>query len=240
MKHVYKQIKDQLIINDLNIEASRGSVIALCGGNGAGKSTVLRMLAGILQPTKGEITVCGHSWRKNRAVYAANIGYMPDDFRFSAGLTALETLSFWARLKGLTVADARDALVEVGLDNTGRKPVTSFSKGMRQRVLFAQAMIGKPPLVLMDEPTNGLDPYWMSSFVDLVRKGAEGGQTIIFSTHQLQIAEALADQIYFLESGVVKMSGTPEQIRKQMGTMELDEAFSLLFGMSGVRSSVDR
>lgn len=235
MTQVHKKMKDQVVIEEMNLAAPEGRIIALCGGNGAGKSTILRMLAGILQPTSGDITVCGLGWKDDRIAYARNIGFMPDDYRFSAGLTALETLSFWARLKGLSQADARAALLEVGLQDTGKKSVTSFSKGMRQRVLFAQAMLARPPLILMDEPTNGLDPYWMESFVQLTREAATRGQTIIFSTHQLQIAEALADEIYFLQSGVVKMSGTPAQIREQMGAAGMEDAFARLFGLPSVR-----
>lgn len=235
MEQVHKRIGDQVIVEDMNLTAGRGTVIALCGGNGAGKSTILRMLAGIIRPTSGIIEVCGVRWTDDRRAYAGNIGYMPDDYRFSAGLTALETLSFWAGLKGLTRQDARRALAEVGLEHTGKKPVTAFSKGMRQRLLFAQAMIANPPLVLMDEPTNGLDPYWMDSFVGLVRNAAKRGQTVIFSTHQLQIAEALADEIYFLENGVVKMSGTLEQIRGQMGAAGFTDALARLYGLTGLR-----
>lgn len=232
MEQVHKKIKDQVIIDNFSLHANPGEIIALCGGNGAGKSTLLRMLAGIIHPTDGEIAVCGLRWRDDRLRYAQQLGFMPDDYRFGPGLTAYEMMLFWAKLKQLGPKEARAALAEVGLQDTGKKNVSSFSKGMRQRVLFAQAMIARPPLVLMDEPTNGLDPYWMESFVQLVREAAQRGQTIIFSTHQLQIAEALADRIYFLQGGVVKLQGTPQSIRQQMGSTELNEAFAHLFGIT--------
>jgi ABC-type multidrug transport system ATPase subunit len=237
MQHVQKQIKDQVIIRDFNLRAGPGETVALCGGNGAGKSTVLRMLAGMMQPTKGNIAVGGLRWRDNRLKYAAMVGFMPDDYRFSPGLTAMETMVFWAKLKGLPNPEnrAREALAEVGLEQTGNKPVSAFSKGMKQRVLFAQAMLAKPPLLLLDEPTNGLDPYWLESFAQLVQKAAAGGQTIIFSTHQLQMAEALADRIVFLQDGVVRLEGTAAQIRERLESSGENSAFARWFGMPRLR-----
>ncbi len=153
---VHKVFKGKTVIGEVHLQAGRGEVVALCGGNGAGKSTLIRMLAGILRPTRGTITVDGLRWEDDRKRYAQQIGYMPDDYRFSAGLTALETMLFWARLRGLGKKEARELLARVGLEDTGTKPVASFSKGMRQRVLFAQVLLAKPPLIVMDEPTNGL------------------------------------------------------------------------------------
>ncbi|MBD2869003.1 ABC transporter ATP-binding protein [Paenibacillus arenilitoris] len=230
---VHKAFKEKTVIEELSMAIGRGETVALCGGNGAGKSTLLRMLAGIMLPTRGSITVDGRSWREDRRRYARQIGYMPDDYRFSPGLTAMETMLFWARLRGLGKREAAEALSLVGLSDTGSKPVASFSKGMRQRVLFAQALLAKPPLIMMDEPTNGLDPYWMETFVGLVRKAAADGQTVLFSTHQLHIAEALADRIVFLQSGAVVLDGKTEDIRNDYGAAGLNEAFGELFGLAG-------
>ncbi|WP_152392690.1 ABC transporter ATP-binding protein [Paenibacillus guangzhouensis] len=229
---VHKVFKGRTVIGKVQLDIGRGEAVALCGGNGAGKSTLLRMLAGILQPTSGTITVNGLSWQDDRRQYARQIGYMPDDYRFSAGLTAMETMLFWARLRGLGPTHAREALLEVGLSDTDSKPVASFSKGMRQRVLFAQALLAKPPLIVMDEPTNGLDPYWMSTFVNLVREAVAGGQTVLFSTHQLEIAEALANRIVFLRDGEVVLDENQADIRQKYGAVGLHEAFGGLFGIT--------
>ncbi|MFD0961141.1 ABC transporter ATP-binding protein [Paenibacillus chungangensis] len=223
-----KTINKQLVIKDFSLSINKGQIIALCGGNGAGKSTMLRMVAGIMQPDCGSIRIDGQEWRRDRIRYAEQIGYMPDDYRFSSGLTAMETMTFWAKLKGLSKQTAIERLQQVGLHHTGSKPVTSFSKGMRQRILYAQAQLAKPPLLLMDEPTNGLDPYWMDEFVRLVRQATGQGQTVLFSTHQLQIAAA-ADRIIFLNEGVVALEGTAEQLREQLGASEWLPAFSSLY-----------
>jgi ABC-type multidrug transport system ATPase subunit len=228
---VRKEYKGKTVIDGVHLHIGRGETVALCGGNGAGKSTLLRMLAGIVRPTSGRITVDGLSWERDRRQYARKIGYMPDDYRFSPGLTALETMLFWARLRGLGKPHAREVLARVGLADTGSKPVASFSKGMRQRVLFAQALLAEPPLIVMDEPTNGLDPYWMETFVELVRQAAAGGQTVLFSTHQLEIAEALADRIVFLRDGKVVLDGRTSDIRRTYGAAGMQEAFGTLFGL---------
>ncbi|MFF2479648.1 ABC transporter ATP-binding protein [Paenibacillus sp. NPDC058071] len=235
---VHKAFKGRTVIDNINLNIESGEVVALCGGNGAGKSTLLRMLAGILHPTSGTISVSGVSWKKDRRLYARQMGYMPDDYRFSAGLTAKETMLFWARLRGLGKDRALEVLEQVGLADTGSKPVASFSKGMRQRVLFAQALLAKPRLIVMDEPTNGLDPYWMETFVMLVRQSAATGQTVVFSTHQLQIAEVLADRIVFLRDGNVVLDGRQSDIHAQYGTAGLQEAFGGLFGIPEIKHSL--
>ncbi|MHA7966490.1 ABC transporter ATP-binding protein [Paenibacillus sp. CAU 1782] len=228
---VHKIFKGKTVVSDLSMEIGRGEVVALCGGNGAGKSTLLRMLGGILRPSGGSIAIDGVTWGEDRAFYARQIGYMPDDYRFSPGLTALETMLFWARLRGLGKPRAKEVLELVGLSDTGGKPVASFSKGMRQRVLFAQALLAKPPLLIMDEPTNGLDPYWMESFVALVLQAAGSGQTVVFSTHQLQIAEALGDRYVFLRDGNLALDGKKEEMDRQYGSAGLQRAFGELFGL---------
>ncbi|MGO4106668.1 ABC transporter ATP-binding protein [Paenibacillus sp. YAF4_2] len=228
---VKKKLKKQVIIENLNLKAAQGEIIALLGGNGAGKSTILKMAAGIWQPDAGHILVKNVSWRKNRKQYASLIGYMPDNFHFSPGLTAIETMSFWSSLKGLPAQRARVVLEQVGLSDTGTKSVSSFSKGMRQRMMLAQALLANPPIVLMDEPTNGLDPYWVDTFVNIVKQTAKNGQTVIFSTHQLTVAEALSDRILFLRNGQIELDGNARQIRDQLGSSHgLQDALSGWFG----------
>lgn len=228
---VHKAIKGNTIIEEVNLQVCRGKIVALCGGNGAGKSTLLRMMVGILRPSSGVITIDGRSSEVDRRQYANLLGFMPDDYRFSAGLTAMDTMLFWAKLRGLGKARTQETLSMVGLADTGSKPVTSFSKGMRQRLLFGQALLAQPPLIVMDEPTNGLDPYWMESFVKLVKQAADRGQTVVFSTHQLPIAETLADRIVFLRDGVVVQDIEKDGIHNKLGSSSLQEAFNELFGI---------
>ncbi|MFH5185402.1 ABC transporter ATP-binding protein [Paenibacillus sp. TAB 01] len=230
LKQVTKRIQKQQIIHSVNFNLSHGQALALCGGNGAGKSTILRMIAGILQPSSGSIEVNGVSWKQDRKGYAEQIGYMPDDYRFGQGLSAEETLAFWGSLRKVSKDRLQEILYMVGLYEVRMKSVSSFSKGMRQRLLFAQALLTKPPLLIMDEPTNGLDPYWLESFIALVASAKLAGHTIIFSTHQLEIAEAVADHVIFLKEGRVMEEGTISDFRQSYESHGLQSAFHRLFG----------
>lgn len=231
VKDVTKVIGKQTLVEGIRFEIPSGSVLALCGGNGAGKSTVLRMLAGIMQPTSGEITVGGLQWKHARKPFSQLIGYMPDDYQFNQGLTAEEVLSFWAALRKIPNRKSRveEMLTLVGLENKKKSLVSTFSKGMRQRILFAQALLAEPPLLIMDEPTNGLDPYWMSEFVNLLQGIKKEGQTVIFSTHQLDIADQAADSLVFMNNGRNVGSGRTGDIRSAYGS--LNAAFNRSLGL---------
>ncbi|UNK18187.1 heme ABC exporter ATP-binding protein CcmA [Paenibacillus sp. N3/727] len=215
LEEVTKIIKTQTIVQPVSFSLEPGDVLALCGGNGAGKSTILRMITGIVKPTAGTIRVNGLQWAKDRKTYADSIGYMPDDFQFGDALTAQETLQFYASLRNAPKERVTELLQMTGLKEFRHKKVSAYSKGMRQRLLFAQAMLARPPLLILDEPTNGLDPYWMDSFSTLVRQNAKEGQTIVFSTHQLNVAEQTADQVIFLDAGQVRYSGSADQLKQQ-------------------------
>ncbi|WP_054958090.1 ABC transporter ATP-binding protein [Paenibacillus dakarensis] len=226
---VSKRIKKQTLVQPVSFSLEPGRVLALCGGNGAGKSTILRMIAGISRPSSGTIRIRGLDWKRDRKACARSIGYMPDDFQFGDALTAQETLRFYGSLRDVPGERVGELLRVAGLEEVRGRKVSTFSKGMRQRLLFAQAMLAKPPLLILDEPTNGLDPYWMDAFADLVRRSAEDGQAVIFSTHQLNVAEQTADQVIFLDSGYARYIGPAaplvQQYRHQGG---LYGAFSAL------------
>jgi ABC-type multidrug transport system ATPase subunit len=232
IRQAEKRIGKKQIVHPFDLQIRPGEVVALCGGNGAGKSTILRMIVGILQPTAGVIELNGLNWREQRVEYLEQIGYMPDHFQFSGGLTAKETLAFYAALRDQPASVVDRALQAVGLYEVKDKRPTQFSKGMQQRLLFAQAILADPALVVLDEPTNGLDPYWMDAFVDLVRELKEAGRSVIFSTHQLQVADAVADRAIFMMDGRIVQSGTMEQYRARYGLLGLQGAFSELFSRS--------
>lgn len=229
IKQVTKTMADKVIVEPFDLQIQPGEVVALCGGNGAGKSTILRMIVGILSPTSGTIELNGKTYADHRVDYLHQIGYMPDHFNFAASLSARETIQFYAALRGRSAEVADTALRAVGLYDSRDKRVTQFSKGMQQRLLFAQTILAKPALVVLDEPTNGLDPYWMDAFVDLVRELKQAGQSVIFSTHQLQVADAVADRAIFLMNGQVVRDSAIQEYQKQYGVHGLYGAFSDLF-----------
>lgn len=229
---VNKKIQEQQIIVDINLNIKSGTIIGLCGGNGAGKSTILRLIAGIMQPSSGEIFVNKLQWKKDRKLFSQQIGYMPDDYQFTQGLTAEEVLSFWAALRRVSQNRVNEVLALVGLEDKRHKQVNSFSKGMRQRILFAQSILANPPLLIMDEPTNGLDPFWMAEFVNLLKGIQAEGHTVLFSTHQLEIAEQVADEVVFLNQGRNCGEGSVAYFRQKYGELPLHAAFQHSLGLS--------
>ena len=229
LDHISKVIGNKQLVAPLSLSIAAGQIVALCGGNGAGKSSIIRMIAGLSRPSSGSIVLHGTALHEQRDQYLAELGYMPDDYQFTGSFTAYESLKFWAELKQQPVNRVRELLELVGLHETGKKKVHQFSKGMRQRLLLAQALLSKPSLLLLDEPTNGLDPYWMKRFVAIIDEAARGGAIVLFSTHQLQVAEAAADYIVMLDQGEVKLSSSYEQIRLQYGEQGLQRAYEAIF-----------
>lgn len=226
IEQVSKKIGKQQIVHPFSLKLEAGQTLALCGGNGAGKSTLLRMIAGIMQPSEGQIMLDGLQWKNNRKAYAELIGFMPDDFRFGTALSAWETITFYASLRGIGKQRAAEVLRLVELYEARHKSVAAFSKGMRQRLMFGQAVLAKPKLLMMDEPTNGLDPYWTDMFSQLVLELKAAGTTIIFSTHHLQIAETVADEALFLHEGRIMSHRTIAEYRESYGSAGLAAVFT--------------
>lgn len=224
---VKKDIRGRTVVQPVDYRLPAGQVLALCGGNGAGKSTVLRMIAGITEPTAGTVRLGGRTWKEDRPGCSALIGYMPDDFQFGQALTAGETLEFYAALRGPAARKRVEAVLEeVGLSAVRQTKVSTFSKGMRQRLLFGQALLGEPELLVLDEPTNGLDPYWLQALAELINRRKAQGQSVVFSTHQLETAEWTADHAILLHEGRVSMAGPMEEFRSRFGENGLSKAFA--------------
>ncbi|MFC6334584.1 ABC transporter ATP-binding protein [Paenibacillus septentrionalis] len=229
LDNISKSIGQKQLVAPLTLSLSAGNIIALCGGNGAGKSSIIRMIAGLSEPSTGTIALHGKSIKEEPESYYAALGYMPDDYQFTGSFTAFESLKFWGELKQQPMSRVRELLELVGLSETGRKKVHQFSKGMRQRLLLAQALLSNPSLLLLDEPTNGLDPYWMKRFVSIIHEAANQGAIVLFSTHQLQVAEAAADHIVFLDQGEIKLSASYADIEQQYGEQGLQTAYEAIF-----------
>ncbi|ASS76758.1 ABC transporter ATP-binding protein [Tumebacillus algifaecis] len=226
VENVSKTIKGKTLLHPLSFALSEGKVLALCGGNGAGKSTLLKMIAGISRPTTGTIRLMNIEPERDRTAYAERLGFMPDDFQFSVGLSAWDTLQFYAGLRGVGKRRVAEVLERVGLTAARNQSVTSFSKGMRQRLLFAQSLLAEPALLVLDEPTNGLDPFWMESFIHLLQEIKQAKQTVIFSTHQLDVATAAADEVLFLNGGKAISQGSVASYLQQYPVHGLTDAFA--------------
>jgi len=196
-------------VEGLDLEIRRGEIFGLLGPNGSGKSTTIKMILGLVSPTAGRIAVLG---RRPRDVAAKRrVGYLPEESYLYGFLSARETLDFYGRLFRLPAAVRRnriDRLLEmVGLDAVGHRPVREFSKGMQRRVGLAQALINDPQLLILDEPTSGMDPVGARQIRDLVADLGRRGKTVLLCTHQLSDVEDLCDRIAIMFGGRIRAEG---------------------------------
>lgn len=215
-----KKIKSNTILEPISFELEGGTCLSLCGGNGAGKSTLIRMLVGILPPSQGSIRFFGRDEIRLSDEVRSMIGYMPDQLIFPRAMTALDILQFYGALRGIEQRRISDVLEMVGLSRVADQKVGGFSKGMNQRLLLAQALLHNPPLILMDEPTGGLDPNWIITFETIVQQLKQQGTTVIFSTHDLRTVEQVTDRVIMLDRGKMLLDQSVKELKETYGTVE--------------------
>ena len=201
-------------VNNVDFEVKRGEVFGLLGPNGSGKSTTIKMLLGLLYPTRGHIEVFGHSPR--HVATKSRIGYLPEESYLYRYLNSQETLDFFGNLFNLNPVERRkraDQLIEmVGLNNARNRQVGEFSKGMQRRIGLAQALINDPDLVILDEPTAGLDPIGCREIKDLIVALAKRGKTVILSSHLLSDVEDVCDRVVIYYGGRIQAKGTLQEL----------------------------
>ncbi len=210
-------------VDSVDFAVRRGEVFGLLGPNGSGKSTTVKMLLGLLYPTKGHIEVFGHSPRHVQT--KARIGYLPEESYLYRYLDSEETLNFFGNLFTLDSKDRKQRseqlLSMVGLDNARRRLVGEFSKGMQRRIGLAQALINDPDLVILDEPTAGLDPIGCREVKDLILALARRGKTVILSSHLLSDVEDVCDRVVIYYGGKVQAMGTLEELLAAPDAMQI-------------------
>ena len=193
-----KKFKGQMAVNNVSLNIQRNSIYGLLGPNGAGKSTILKMIAGILTPTSGEIEFNGHPWSRSDL---QNIGALIEVPPLYENLSAYENLKVKTLALGLPERRIQEVLQTVGLTDTGRKKAGHFSLGMKQRLGIALALLTEPELLILDEPTNGLDPIGIQELRELIRSFPAKGITVILSSHILSEVEQIADHIGIISNG---------------------------------------
>src|SRR5579864_2513177 len=210
--HVQRRFGNVLALSDVTFELQKG-VTGLLGANGAGKTTLISLFLGVLRPDAGKLEVLGMDPLKAGWKLRQRIGYAPEDDRFPPDVKANELVRHFAEMRGIprssAVVRASDVLFEVGLGEERFRPIGTMSAGQRQRVKLAQALAHDPELVLLDEPTNGLDPIQRDDMLALVRRiGTDLGFTVVISSHLLGEVEQVSDNIVMLEGGRVARTGS--------------------------------
>jgi ABC-2 type transport system ATP-binding protein len=206
-------------VDDFSLRLPSGQVLGFLGPNGAGKTTTLRMVMSILHPDTGTISVLGHP---QASEVKDRIGYLPEERGLYRKMTVLDTLSYFGRLKGLHGPRLRqridESLERVGLHDWRRKRVETLSKGMSQKLQFITAILHEPELVILDEPFAGLDPLNVDLLERLITDLRGSGSTVIFSTHQMNLAERLCDRIVLINRGRKLIEGTLNEVRGRFAT----------------------
>lgn len=213
-------------LREVSFDLPAGGICALVGHNGAGKTTLIKLMLGLIQPSGGTIRVLGEDPAAGEFSARRMLGYLPENVAFNTALTGRETLNFYARLKQLTPATAWPLLDRVGLGDAADRRVGTYSKGMRQRLGLAQALLGRPRILLLDEPTTGLDPALRQTFYDILQELRDDGATVLISSHALSELEGRAEQVLIMNRGTLVAQGTLAELR-QISQLPIRVSFDL-------------
>ena len=232
-------------VNSINLEVPRGELFGFLGPNGAGKTTTLRMIAGILRPTSGTVEIGGINIVSEPVAAKSKMGFIPDRPFIYEKLTGAEFLSFVAGLydqKGPEIEHrARELLALFDLEEWRDELVESYSHGMRQKLIISSAFVHRPEVIVVDEPMVGLDPKAAKILKDLFREYTRRGNTIMMSTHTLEVAEAMCDRVGIIAHGTIRACGTMAELRRsaEAGTEGLEQIFLRLTGENAARELVE-
>jgi ABC-2 type transport system ATP-binding protein len=215
-----KKYGDRLAVDRLNLTVASKQVHGFLGPNGAGKSTTIKMMVGLLRPTSGNLSILGEGVSGDNPKVRRKIGYMPELPRFPKHLSGEELLDVYGRMYGMSKTERKaripDLVKMVGLEGRGKDRIGKYSKGMQQRIGIAQALISSPELVILDEPSIGLDPVGMVEVRNMVKDIVKSGTTVFFSSHLLAEVQQVCDHVTVIHLGVMRYSGTLEDIASKV------------------------
>lgn len=248
-----KHYGDFVAVDSLDLTVRRGEVFGLLGPNGAGKTTTILMLLGLTEPTAGSVRVLDFDPARQPLSVKAHVGYLPERIGFYDGLTARENLIYIAKLNGLRREEAykriEAALAQMGLSEVADRRVATFSRGMRQRLGVADVLLKRPQLIIMDEPTQGLDPEAAREFLEIIHRLKADSITILLSSHLLYQVQAVCDRVGLFHRGRMVLEGTVEELAQRVlggayrihleadGPATLEETLRHLAGVVNVKRS---
>ena len=228
IKGLTKTFGHKTVVDDVSFSAGTGEVLGFLGPNGAGKSTTMKMIVGFLTPTSGTAVVCSHDVSHDPLAVKAAVGYLPEGAPAYPDMTPLGFLSFIAGVRGFDGADRRarvDRVVEMTrIQEVARQPIETLSKGFKRRVGLAQALLHDPRVLILDEPTDGLDPNQKQVVRELIRDMSQE-KCIVISTHILEEVDAVCSRAMIIAAGKVVADASPAELKAQSGSGDLDEVF---------------
>jgi len=220
-----KNYGDLVAVDKVSFEAGKGKVFGLLGPNGAGKSTTINCISGLLQPTSGHASVAGHDVVADGKAARRSLGVVPQDLALYEDLPAVENLRYWGQAYGLRGAELNGRVTEVletiGLADRARDLPKEFSGGMKRRLNFGCGIVHKPQVILLDEPTVGVDPQSRARLFDMVEAERDAGACVLYTTHYMEEAERLCDSVAIIDHGKLIAQGTLEELRAQLGARDI-------------------
>jgi ABC-2 type transport system ATP-binding protein len=245
VSHLTKTYGPTVALNDVTLSVGTGEVRGLLGPNGSGKSSLMKTIMGLTKPSYGSIQVLGYDVRTSPMEIKKIVGYVPESPRLYEFLTATEYLDFIADVRGIPFDQKKERIARFvdALDLEGKQGdmISSYSQGMKQKVAIIGALLHRPRVLLMDEPLNGLDPKSARLVKELIHGLAKEGVSVVFSTHILEIAEAICDKLTILQGGKILAEGTSKDLRENAGLpgSGLEDVFLKLTGTKGVEDIVE-
>lgn len=231
IKNFSMKFDTKTVIKDLSFEVMRGEVFGFLGSNGSGKTTTLRALLGLYEPTAGELLVDGKPYAVEDGV---KLGYLPEERGLYKKEKVIDTMIYFGRLKGLSQEEARDFSIKylerVGLSDKAKTRLDKLSGGQQQKIQLGVTIMGDPELLILDEPTKGFDPVNRRLLMNIIEERQKAGATVVFVTHQMEEVERLCDRVVLLKDGNAVEYGTVADIRKKYGGKSLDDIFVKIYG----------
>jgi len=238
-KDLHKSFNEFKAVNGVSFTIHKGEIFGLLGPNGAGKTTTIRMLSTVLEADSGEVTIGGHTIRKEAEAVRSIIGVCPQDLALYEDLSALDNMIFFGRMAGLNSREARAQAMSnleiMGLQDRAKGKVAKFSGGMKRRINLGIALMGHPELLFLDEPTVGIDPQSRNNIYETIDGLRGKGMTILYTTHYMEEADRLCERVAIMDGGQIIRMDTPYQLKKEIGSPEkvtLEDVFLKLTGRS--------
>jgi ABC-2 type transport system ATP-binding protein len=232
------------VLNGINLDVYRGQIIGYIGPNGAGKSTTLKIMLGLVDGYGGTVEIFGHNIATTDHTYKQKIGYVPENAEIYDNLTAAEYLSFIAELYGLDRHEAElkslSLLKEFDMENVFHSRISSFSKGMRQKVLIISSLLHNPDLIFLDEPLSGLDANSVMVIKDMLEALANQGKTIFYSSHIMDVVEKISNRIVLLVNGEIAADGSFDELKEQSKAGSLESIFNQLTGFDEHKETAEK